>query len=120
LRNVILGALNLLSTAYTPMDGADIIVARAFADIAALSIMQHRTMTEAQRLNEQLSAALSSRVVIEQAKGVISERAGVDLAEAFTRLRAHARNHNLRLTDVAQAAIDGTLDALARGPGARS
>ena len=52
-------------------------------------------------------------MVIEQAKGVISERAGVDLAEAFSRLRAYARNHNLRLTDVAQAAIDGTLDPAA-------
>jgi AmiR/NasT family two-component response regulator len=53
---------------------------------------------------------LTSRVVIEQAKGVISERAGIQLDEAFSRLRAHARNHNLHLTAVAQAAIDGTLD----------
>ena len=48
--------------------------------------------------------------MIEQAKGVIAERAGIDLAEAFSRLRRYARNHNLRLTDVAQASIDGTLD----------
>jgi AmiR/NasT family two-component response regulator len=61
-------------------------------------------------------AALNSRVVIEQAKGVISERTGVDLAEAFSRLQAYARNHNLRPTDVAQAAIDGTLDPLAWPP----
>jgi len=92
------------------MDEADIIVARAFADLATLSIIQHRTAAEAQRLNEQLSAALTSRVVIEQAKGVIAERADVDLAEAFSRLRSYARNHNRRLTDVARAAIDGTLD----------
>ena len=98
------------------MAEADIIVARAFADLAALSIVQHRAAAEAQRLNEQLSAALTSRVVIEQAKGVISERAGIDLAEAFSRLRAYARNHNLRLTDVAQAAIDGTLDPRAMEP----
>src|SRR5712691_9754490 len=91
LREVTLGALNLLSTARAPL-------------------------AEAQRLNEQLSAALTSRVVIEQAKGVISERAGIDLAEAFIRLRAYARNHNLRLTDVAQAAIDGTLDLLVWAP----
>jgi AmiR/NasT family two-component response regulator len=71
---------------------------------------EHSAVQQAQRLNEQLSAALASRVVIEQAKGVVSERAGIDLAEAFIRLRAYARNHNLRLTDVAQAAIDGTLD----------
>ena len=41
-------------------------------------------------MNEQLSAALTSRVAIEQAKGVVAERADVDLAEAFSRLRAYA------------------------------
>jgi GAF domain-containing protein len=116
LRKVTLGALNLLSATRAPIDEADLIVARAFADLAALSITQHRASAEAQRLNEQLSAALTSRVVIEQAKGVISERAGTDLAEAFARLRSHARNHNLRLTEVAQAAIDGTLDPHAWDP----
>jgi GAF domain-containing protein len=119
LRELTLGALNLLSITRIPMAEADVIVARAFADLATLSIVQHRAAAEAQRLNEQLSGALASRVVIEQAKGVISERADVDLAEAFSRLRAYARNHNLRLTDVAAAAIDGTLDPLAWAPPAR-
>jgi GAF domain-containing protein len=109
LRDVTIGALNLLSVTRSPLDEADVIVARAFADLAALSVIHHRTSVEAQRLNEQLSAALTSRVVIEQAKGVISERADVTLAEAFSRLRAYARNRNLRLTDVARAAVDGTL-----------
>ena len=113
LRDVTIGALNLLSSTGAPIREADAIVARAFSDLAALSIIQHRASTEALRLNEQLSAALTSRVVIEQAKGVISERAGTDLAEAFSRLRSYARNHNLRLTDVAGAAVDGTLDPLA-------
>ena len=116
LREATLGALNLLRVTRTPMDEADVIVARAFADLATLSIIQHRTAAEAQRLNEQLSAALTSRVVIEQAKGVIAERADVDLAEAFSRLRSYARNHNRRLTDVARAAIDGTLDPQAWVP----
>ena len=116
LREVTIGALNLLSTTGTPLAEADIIVARAFADLAALSIIQHQAAAEAQLLNEQLSGALTSRVVIEQAKGVISERASVDLAEAFSRLRAYARNRNLRLTEVAQAAIDGTLDPRAWAP----
>jgi GAF domain-containing protein len=110
LRKVTLGALNLLRTTHEPMPEADLIVARAFADLAALSIVQHRASVDASRLNEQLSSALNSRIVIEQAKGVISERAGVDLTEAFSRLRAFARDSNRRLTDVAQAAIDGTLD----------
>ena len=113
LREVTLGALNLLGVTRAPMDEADVIVARAFADLATLSIVQHRASAETNSLNEQLSGALTSRIVIEQAKGVISERADVDLAQAFSRLRAHARNHNLRLTDVARAAIDGTLDPAA-------
>jgi len=116
LREATLGALNLLRVTRTPMDEADVIVARAFADLATLSIIQHRTAAESQRLNEQLSAALTSRVVIEQAKGVIAERADVDLAEAFSRLRSHARNRNRRLTDVARAVIDGTLDPQAWAP----
>jgi GAF domain-containing protein len=116
LRDVTLGALNLLSETRSQIGEEDLIVARAFADLAALSILQHRATIEAHRLNEQLSAALTSRIVIEQAKGVISERAGVDLAEAFARLRAYARNTNLLLTDVARAAVDGTLDPRAWAP----
>ena len=110
LRDATLGALNLLSVTQTPMVEADLIVARAFADLATVSIVQHRASTEAQRLNEQLSSALTSRVVIEQAKGVIAERADIDMAEAFSRLRRYARNRNVRLTEVAEAAIAGTLD----------
>jgi transcriptional regulator with GAF, ATPase, and Fis domain len=108
-RDVTLGALNLFSVSQDPMSEADVMVTRAFADLATLSIVQHRASAEA-RMNEQLSAALTSRVVIEQAKGVVAARAGVDLAEAFSRLRAYARDSNLRLTDVAHAAVDGTLD----------
>ena len=118
-REMTLGALNLLSVTQTPMDEADVIVARAFADLATLSIVQHRATAEAQSLNEQLTRALTSRVAIEQAKGVISERVGIDVAEAFTRLRSYARNRNLRLTDVAEAAVDGTLDPLAWAQPAR-
>jgi GAF domain-containing protein len=120
LRKTTLGALNLLSVTRAPIAEADVIVARAFADLATVSIVQHRAAAEAQRLNEELSAALASRVVIEQAKGVISERVGVDLAEAFSRLRSYARNHNRRLTDVALAAVDGTLDPLAWAPRTRT
>jgi GAF domain-containing protein len=116
LRDITVGALNLFRVEETPMDERDVIVAQAFADLASISVLQHQAATESQRLNEQLSGALNSRVVIEQAKGVISERAGLDLAEAFSRLRRYARRHNLRLTEVAQAAVDGTLDPSAWGP----
>jgi GAF domain-containing protein len=121
LREVTLGALTMLNASRDPMAEADLLVARAFADLAAISIVQHRVSIKARRLNEQLSGALTSRVLIEQAKGVISERAGVSLTEAFTRLRTFARQHNMRLTDVAQAAIDGSLSPRAwTTPGAHS
>lgn len=113
LRDVTVGALNLVSVDESPMDAADVLVARAFADLAAISVLQQRAVAESQRVNEQLTYALASRVVIEQAKGVVFERAGVDMAEAFARLRMYARKHNLLLTNVAQAAIDGTLDPAA-------
>ena len=105
-----IGALNLFSADEMPMDEADVIVARAFADLATISVLQQRTVSESEVVNQQLTHALTSRIVIEQAKGVVFERSGVDMAQAFSRLRAYARSNNLRLTDVARSAIDGTLD----------
>lgn len=110
LRDRIVGALNLFSFDRNPMDEEDVLVVQAFADLAAISVVQHRAATETQLINEQLAQALTSRILIEQAKGVIFERAGVDMAEAFQRLRKYARDNNLHLTAVAQDAIDGTLD----------
>jgi GAF domain-containing protein len=120
LRDATIGALNLVSVEASPMDDADLLVARAFADLATISILQHRAAGESQRVMEQLTTALTSRIVIEQAKGVVFERAGVEMAEAFARLRSYARSHSLRLTDVAEAVIDGTLDPEAWASAPRS
>ncbi len=111
LRDTTIGALNLFSVEDLPMDDDTLMVARAFADLAAISVVQHRASTEVTLVNEQLSQAMADRSLIEQAKGVIFERAGVDMTEAFSRIRDHARSHGLLLTDVARAAIDGTLDS---------
>lgn len=81
----------------------DVVAAQALADVSTIAILQHRSALDAQALNEQLQHALNARVVIEQAKGVIAERTGKDMEQSFARLRRHARNHKLRLTDVAQA-----------------
>lgn len=110
LRDATIGALNLFSVGVAPMSDSNTVVARAFADLAAISVLQHRSTDEYQRTNEQLSYALNSRIVIEQAKGIIAERAGVGLSEAFDRLRGYARDHNRRLTEVAHAAVEGTLE----------
>jgi transcriptional regulator with GAF, ATPase, and Fis domain len=120
LRDVTIGALNVFGADSVPMDEDNVVVARAFADVAAISILQQRASSEAFRVNEQLANALESRVIIEQAKGVIFERGGLDMGEAFSRLRSHARDNNLRLTDVARAAIDGSLDAAVWGRPSRS
>lgn len=113
LRDTTIGALNLFSTGRIPMDRGGSVVARAFADLATVSIVQHRSADQLQRINDQLTYALSSRIIIEQAKGIIAERAMVNLQEAFNRLRKYARDNNLRLTDVASAAVAGTLESAA-------
>ena len=109
LRGTVIGALNLFHTEAGGMQSADVEAAQALADVATIAILQHRASLEAQVVNRQLQTALSSRVVIEQAKGMVAERAGLDMEQAFTALRLYARNHNLRLVDVAGAVIGGSL-----------
>ena len=87
---------------------ADIRVGQALADVATISLLHERSMRHSDTLNEQLQAALNSRVVIEQAKGKLAERLGVDMDQAFSLLRDRARTSNRRLSDLAQAFIDGT------------
>ncbi|MDQ1446234.1 MAG: hypothetical protein QOI20_2698, partial [Acidimicrobiaceae bacterium] len=86
---------------------------QALADVATIGILQHRAAAESQVLNDQLSRALNSRVMIEQAKGMVAEREALDMQQAFSRLRTHARNHNLRLVDLAQDVIAGVVSASA-------
>ncbi|MEA3055202.1 MAG: hypothetical protein QOD30_634 [Actinomycetota bacterium] len=116
LRGSVIGALNLFRAGPGEMVAADIEVAQAFADVATIAILQHRAAHEAQVINEQLTHALNSRVVIEQAKGMIAERLELDMERSFAALRGHARNHNLRLADVAGAVISGTIAASALDP----
>ncbi len=109
LRGQTIGALNMFRVDEGPMRESDVMAAQALADVATIAILQHRAVQDAQVLNEQLAQALNTRIVIEQAKGVIAEGAALDMEEAFARLRRHARNHNLRLTDVAQMVTSKTL-----------
>jgi transcriptional regulator with GAF, ATPase, and Fis domain len=112
LREQVIGALNLFRTAPGTFDTADIRVGQALADVATISLLQERNMRHSDTLNEQLQTALNSRVIIEQAKGKLAERLGVDMDQAFSLLRESARTSNRRLSDLAQAFVDGT-DALA-------
>jgi GAF domain-containing protein len=103
LRTQTIGALNMYRVDEGHMRETDVVAAQALADVATIAILQHRAVRDAQALNEQLGQALNTRIVIEQAKGVVSERAGLGMEQAFARLRNHARSHNLRLSDVARA-----------------
>jgi GAF domain-containing protein len=113
LRGLVIGALNLFRAGPGEMGAADLELAQAFADVATIGILQSRAAHEAQVVNDQLTHALNSRVVIEQAKGMIAERVGLDMERSFSALRNHARNHNMRLADVAEAIISGTVAASA-------
>ncbi|MFI9552747.1 GAF and ANTAR domain-containing protein [Nonomuraea endophytica] len=106
LRDQALGVMNLFSrTAGTLPDDAAA-VAQALADVATIGITHERTLRQHQLVTEQLQYALNNRVTIEQATGMLSERAQISLSEAFARMRTHARNTNQRLAVVAAQVID--------------
>jgi transcriptional regulator with GAF, ATPase, and Fis domain len=108
LREQVIGALNLFRAVPGEFDPADVRVGQALADVATISLLHERSMRHSDALNEQLQTALNSRVVIEQAKGKLAERLGVDMDQAFSLLRDFAKNRNLRLSDLAQAFIEGS------------
>src|SRR6266568_3723683 len=108
LREQVIGALNLFRASPGAFPPADVRVGQALADVATISLLHERSMRHSDTLNEQLQTALNSRVIIEQAKGKLAERLGVDMDRAFTLLRDRARTSNRRLSDLAQAFIDGT------------
>jgi GAF domain-containing protein len=105
LREVTIGTLNLLRSEPGSPPADDLAAARAFADVATIGILHERTVRESEVLSAQLQLALNSRVVIEQAKGVVSFTAGVPIDAAFSLIRAYARQHGLRLSDVAARVV---------------
>jgi len=109
LRGRTIGGLNLFCNESSVLDGDDIFATQGLADIATIAILQHRTSLDAKTLNDQLGFALNSRIVIEQAKGMISQAAQCDMDASFERLRAHARNHNQRLTEVAASIVQSSM-----------
>jgi transcriptional regulator with GAF, ATPase, and Fis domain len=108
LREQVIGALNLFRAAPGPFPPADMRIGQALADVATISLLHERSMRHSDTLNEQLQTALNSRVIIEQAKGKLAERLHLDMAQAFNLLRDFARARNRRLSDLAQAFVDGS------------
>jgi GAF domain-containing protein len=105
-RDRVIGALNLFRSQPGELAEPDRRAAQALADVATIGILQHRAARHTAEVNDQLRHALASRVVIEQAKGILAHYGRLDMDAAFTALRGHARRHHLRLTDLAQALVD--------------
>ena len=110
LRREAIGALNLFHHNPGPLPPADLALGQALADVATIGILQERAIRRGEVLNEQLQTALTSRVVVEQAKGVLAQHHGLTMDAAFDQLRRYARAHNLRLADVARQLATSTLD----------
>lgn len=117
LREQVVGVLGLFGSVHrSPADGptdGDLAVAQALADVATIGVLHHQLVARSEALNEQLQTALNTRVVIEQAKGVLAERGGIEMDEAFQRLRRFSRGRQLKLSEVARGVVDGTTDRAA-------
>ena len=111
LRDQVIGALNLFRAEPGQFDPAELRIAQALADVATIGLLHERNVRRREAVSEQLQGALNSRVVIEQAKGKLAERLGIDMDRAFRMLRDYARNTNQHLTDIARDFVTaGTAD----------
>jgi hypothetical protein len=104
-----IGVLGLLGNDPGRLGESDLVAGQTMADLATIALLQQRDMQRALTTTEQLQTALASRIVIEQAKGILSARCGVGVDDSFQQLRIYARNHNRRLHDVAQDLVQGAI-----------
>jgi GAF domain-containing protein len=114
-RNVI-GALNLFRGSDEPFTGTEMEIAQAMGEMAAIGLIQERALRERNLLTEQLQAALNSRVVIEQAKGMLAEYLTITVDDAFTLLRNYARDYNRKLSEIASEVVVRKIPSAALAP----
>ena len=105
LREATVGGINLFCIRAHSLDEEGRVIAKALADIATIGILQQRSLHRSSLLAENLQRALNTRIVVEQAKGVLSERGGLPMEATFELLRSYARSNNLKLSEVAQSVV---------------
>ena len=110
LRDQVIGALNLFCTGQSTLSDSDVAVGQALADVATIGLLQERVIRQRELVSEQLQTALNSRILIEQAKGVLAERATLDIEEAFALIRGYSRRTQQSLVQVAKELIEGDVD----------
>ncbi|WP_105974779.1 GAF and ANTAR domain-containing protein [Streptomyces geranii] len=113
LRSRVVGALNLFQTTPHVLGDDDIALAQALADVATIAILQQRTLERSHVENSQLENALTSRILIEQAKGFLAERWNTSVDDSFAVFRTYARARHLRLSDLAAQIVSGGFDTSA-------
>jgi transcriptional regulator with GAF, ATPase, and Fis domain len=107
LRQTTIGALNLMREVPGEINEHDVRAAQALADVATIGILQERTIRDASTIRDQLQQALSSRIVIEQAKGVVAETSKLSMDAAFHRIRSYARSQQMSLSELARQLVAG-------------
>lgn len=106
----VIGTLNLFQAKPTALGPDKIALAQALADVATIAVLQRRSLERSEVERGRLQEALRSRIVIEQAKGVLAERWKCTVDEAFAALRQYARANRLRLAECARQVVEGELD----------
>lgn len=101
LQDNVLGALGLFGTAAGSLNEDDLALGQALAHVASIALVADRATNDQALVNEQLQSALTSRVQLEQAKGLLSQLGGLEMEQAFSALRRYARDHNHRLSELA-------------------
>lgn len=109
LRDTVLGALGLFGTRVGTLDKDDLHLVQALADVASLALIVNRASTDQATINRQLQEALNSRIVVEQAKGVLAQTGSLDMDQAFAILRRYARDHGQGLANVAARTVSREL-----------
>jgi GAF domain-containing protein len=109
LRGHTIGAMGLFSATTGELSESDLAVAQSLADVATIGILQERSLRDSTLVADQLQRALDSRVIIEQAKGVIAAQTGADMHTAFTIVRDYARHNQLKLSTVAEQVAERSL-----------
>ncbi|WP_040797435.1 GAF and ANTAR domain-containing protein [Nocardia higoensis] len=111
LRSDTLGALTVLGDGPKALHRAPLRAAQTLADLAAIGVAQHVLRPRVEPIRDRLPVALNDRATVEHAKAVLAERGGLDHAEAFACLRAHALRTGRRLAELAGGIVSGTIDA---------
>jgi GAF domain-containing protein len=115
IRGEVVGVMALLGTHAGRLPADDLEAAQSLADIATLGIIHERSFRQPHAITEQLHLALDTRILIEQAKGVLAQSGGLTMDAAFDALRQYARQNELTLREVADRVVNLRIDATVLG-----